>query len=71
MSGYKEVFERMPPEIQEQIRLTLIGQVQGTLQAIVQDRFETLHTRYKLQSVLKQVLEQKRDQSFRPLWGSW
>ena len=60
MDKYKEVFDRLPPALQEQIRLTLIGQVQGTLQAIAQDRFETLHSRYKLQSVLKQILEKKR-----------
>lgn len=71
MSDYKEVFDRLPSELQAQIRLTLIGQLQGTLKAIEQDRFETLHSRYKLQSVLKQILEQKRIQAIRPLWGSW
>jgi hypothetical protein len=71
MSDYKEVFDRLPPALKEQIRLTLIGQVQGTLQAIAQDRFKTLHSRYRIQSVLKQILEKKRVQSIRPLWGSW
>ena len=71
MSDYKEVFDRLPPQMQENIRRHLIGQVQGTLLAIANDRFETLHTRYKLQSVLKHVLEQKRAQAIRPLWGSW
>ncbi len=71
MGDYKEVFDRLPLALQEQIRLALIVQVQETLRAIAEDRFETLHSRYKLQSVLKQILVQKRDQSIRPLWGSW
>ncbi len=71
VSDYKEVFDRLPPQMQETIRMHMIGQVQGTLQAIVDDRFQTLHSRYKLQSVLKQILDQKRASAIRPLWGSW
>jgi uncharacterized pyridoxal phosphate-containing UPF0001 family protein len=71
VSDYKEVFDRLPPKMQETIRMHMIGQVQGTLQAIVDDRFQTLHSRYKLQSVLKQIRDQKRASAIRPLWGSW
>lgn len=71
VSDYKDVFDRLSPGAQQAVRLDLIRQVQGTLQAIAQDRFETLHSRYRLKSVLKQVLAQKRETSIRPLWGSW
>lgn len=71
VSDYKEVFDRLSPAMQQAVRLDLIRQVQGTFVAIAQDRFETLHARYTLQSVLKQVLQQKREKAVRPLWGSW
>jgi hypothetical protein len=67
----QEFIDSLDKPVQQQLRLHMIAKLQGTLQAVVEDRFETLKTRYTLQSVLKQVLEQKRQQHIRPLWGSW
>lgn len=71
VSDYEDVFKRLSPETQRVIRNDLLRQLQGTLQAIANDRFETLNARYKIQSVLKQILEKKHADAIRPLWGSW
>lgn len=72
MSGdYKEMFDRLSPRTQESVRYDLLGQLQGCLQEISKERYELLRARSKIQSVLKQVLEQKRDANLRPMWGSW
>lgn len=71
MSDYKEVFDRLHPSTQEIVRLDLLMQVKGCLQAVSQERYETLRARYRLQSVLKQILEGKKDALVRPMWGSW
>lgn len=69
--SYQEVFQRLSPKLQEDIRLHMIRQVQGTLMAIAQDRTEVLHSRFRLTSVLNQVAAQKQFFEKRPDWGTW
>ena len=71
VSNYQEVFERLSPHAKQVVRMDLIRQVQGTLVAVANQRYESLVAVAKLQSVLKQVIEQKQFFENRPEWGTW
>jgi hypothetical protein len=63
--------DRLSSHTQKTIRSDLLGQVCSALREVSRQRTELLHSRYKLQSALREVLELKRMQAIRPSWGSW